>query len=151
LTLSIALTLALAACSSGSDTAEPSPAGETPTEESVAATPDEIPDDDDAGGDYDCDELTGYAITYRAAAAPIGVTEDQETMDASAIDFDALEAAIEGLRPIQDIDGIFGPIRENLDNMVFDIQALRDGRFAEKKGDYGAAGLVAVIGEEVCG
>ena len=72
-------------------------------------------------------------------------------MDAFAIDLDALEAAIEGLRPIQDIDGIFGPIRENLDNMVLDIQALRDGRFAEKKGDYSAAGLSAVIGEEVCG
>lgn len=151
LVLPVAFSLALAACSSGSDATEPSPVGETLTEEPAAAAPDDSADDDSAGGDYDCDELSGYAITYRAAAAPIGATEDQETMDAFAIDLDALEAAIEGLRPIQDIDGIFGPIRENLDNMVLDIQALRDGRFAEKKGDYSAAGLSAVIGEEVCG
>lgn len=151
LALLVMLSLALAACSSGPDTADPPLDGEVPTETSVAAQPEESPSDDGAGGDFDCDELTAYAMTYRAAASPISLIEDQVMMDDFGIDLDALEAAVEGLRPIQDIDGIFGPVRENLDNMVFDIQALRDGRFAETKGDYSAAGLTAVLGEEICG
>ena len=111
-------------------------------------------DGDDAGetpaGDFDCDLLGEHAAIIRGANGWVPQVDDAASFELIGGDLDVVDAAIEGLRPIQDIDGVFGPVREGLDNLSADIQAIRDGRYDEKVGVYMVAGINAVLGEEVC-
>jgi hypothetical protein len=56
---------------------------------------------------------------------------------------DAMETAIEAFRPYQDIDTIFGPIKDGLDNLATDIAAARAGEFqyGEPSGEYPSVGI----------
>jgi len=154
--LVVALSLFGAACSSsnGDDAASP----DSSDVEADASSDEESGDlGDDEGesssGDFDCDLLAEYAATIRGAGGWVPQVVDQETFEAvdGLENLDKVDAAIEGLRPIQDIDGLFGPVREGLDNLATDVQAIRESRYDAKVGDYNVAGLNAVIADEVCG
>lgn len=148
------LTISLAACSSGSETTSSSDDGdaaETPTTQSEPAQNGEGPTEESAsGGNSDCETMEQHAAVLRSANGWLPQIVDEEQMRLFSVDLDLVDEAIDGLRPIQDIDGLFGTSREGLDNMATDIQALRDGQFDEKVGEYDVAGLTAVIGEEIC-
>ncbi len=115
-----------------------------------------VPADDDdsvaATGDVDCDQLGAHAALIRGAGGSIPQIVDDETLELFEGDkyFDEIDAAVEGLRPIQDIDGVFGTVRQGLDNLAADVQAIREGRYDDKVGAYNTAGIGAVLGEEVC-
>lgn len=151
----LALMLFSEACSSSSGTADASDPGDA-VDAAQAQTGDEEAETADtedgapAGGDFDCEVLGKFAATLRGANGWLPQITDQESMDLFGGDLDAVDEAIEGLRPIQDIDGIFGTPREGLDNMAADTQAAREGRYSEMVGDYGVVAVSAVLGEEVC-
>ncbi|NND03292.1 MAG: hypothetical protein HKN91_10945 [Acidimicrobiia bacterium] len=105
---------------------------------------------DSGSADFDCEELGAHAAVIRGANGWVPQIVDADALELIGGDLDEVDAAIDGLRPIQDIDGIFGTIQEGLDNMAADIQAIRDGRYGEFVGGYNIAGINAVIGEEVC-
>lgn len=161
LTLLCAMALLLGACSSGSDsatgeedeTATTAEASETNDATSGDSDPAPEPADDSANSDYDCDALGEYALTLRQANGwlpQVMAQESTEILEALGGDLDGLDAAIEGLRPIQDIDGVLGAPREGLDNMAADIAAVRAETYGESAGSYKIAAVSAVLGEEIC-
>ncbi len=126
-----ALTILLAACSSGS--------GSTP--ESDASAPAEDNASEEAAQpanntEYDCDELTDFVSVIRSATT--WLPHVPATGDPSAESLDKIDAAVAALRPLQDFEGLFGTSREGLDNLTADVQAVRDGTFSERSGGYAA-------------
>lgn len=158
LALALATALILSACSSGSDsaatdgndgastaTSEPAPAG-SDSDEPVTT---DGPTDDQ----YDCEALAEYSLVLRTANGwlpQVMAEESPEMIDALGGDLDEIDAAIEGLRPIQDIDNLFGPPREGLDNMASDVAAIRAETYGETAGPYNVASITAVLGEDIC-
>lgn len=143
----LAVAFAASACSSGSGEGEvTSAAGGQDVTETAAD-----PQGDEPAGDFaiSCEEAGEAAMIVRASALTMGQL-NTENEDLIELDYDALLAAIEVLRPIQDVDGIFGPMRDNLDNLEADVAVLREQRYDDTVGDYGVATMNAVIGEEIC-
>lgn len=137
----VLLLLVLSGCSSAAEEGSPSAEseGSATAQEAGAAV-----------GDFDCEALGRHAAVIRSANGWVRQIDGPEAFDLIGEDLDEVDAAIEGLRPIQDIEGIFGTTRQGLDNLAADIQAIRDGRYGEYALDYNSPGISAVLGEEVC-
>ncbi len=155
----VAILLLASACSSGGDDATDTAAIETETEtEAAPAAEDEAEEEEPSsssaeGDDGDlgitCDEASEAVITLRSSNAFLTATAAGNG-EGLELDFDATLAAVEKLRVIQDVDGIFGPPREHLDIIEADLVAASEGRIADMVGDYGWTAINAVVGEEVC-
>lgn len=99
-----------------------------------------------------CDVAGEAAALLRGANGWVPQVVDAESNDliGSTDSGASVLAAIETLRPIQDIEGPLGSMREGLDNMEADIIAINEGRFDDKVGGYSIAAMNGVIGEEIC-
>ncbi len=108
----VAVAMLVGACSSGGDTA-----AESEESDATAAA--------SAGGSVDCEFLGEQRVVIQANAVQMQVIDNQEGFDLmiGAEGLDAMETAIEAFRPYQDIDTIFGPLKEGLDNLSTDIAA----------------------------
>lgn len=156
-----AILVLASACSSGGDDATDTASSiesETETEVDAPTAEDEAEEEEPssssaAGDDGDlgitCDEASQAVITLRSSNAFLTATVAGNG-EGLELDFDATLAAVEKLRVIQDVDGIFGPPREHLDIIEADLVAASEGRIADMVGDYGWTALNAVVGEEVC-
>lgn len=153
----VAILLSAAACSSGSDTTAAADGGSSDaTVEETNSDSDESSQDQTAavdGGDganvLTCDEATDPSIIVRGSNSWLTATAAGNGGDLDP-DYDSTLEAIEALRPIQDIEGIFGSMREGLDNMEADVIAAREGRNADMGGEYNIVAMNAVVGEEIC-
>lgn len=155
--LMLTIVLAASACSSGDDDT----AGDS-TDETAAATADGTADTDDepesegneeseGGSALSCADAEEASAWIRGANQAMVQISDAGTDELFGLDYDEILGAIETLRAIQDIDGIFGTMRPGLDNMEADIAAIQEGRYDDKVGEYGVIAMNGVIGEEVCG
>ncbi len=145
LVLFVLVLMVFTACSSGDDTSVTVVTDGSDGGAATTAVPAET-----GSAEFDCETLGAHATTLRGANGWVPQMDTAEKFEDFGGDLDAVEAAIEGLRPIQDIEGVFGTTREGLDNMATDIQAIRDGRYGEFVGGYNTTGISAVLGEEVC-
>jgi len=147
-----AITLVAGACSSAQDNAdgglitttesnEPAPAADEPAEESATAG-------------TDCEFLGAQRVALQSYAAQMTVLDNEETFDLAVGDegLDAMETAIEAFRPYENIDTIFGPIKEGLDNLATDIASVRAGEFqyGEPSGTYSLVGINGLLEELDC-
>lgn len=147
---------AAGACSSSDDDTADDGAGSAGSDPTASADTDA---DADAGADagtdtpagLTCDEAGPPSALLRGANGWLPQITDAESAATIGGDFNAVLQAIETLRPIQDIEGIFGTMRQGLDNMAADIVAVQEDRYGDMVGDYSVATMNAVIGEEVCG
>ena len=152
-----AMALLLGACSSSADSTEAAEDATTAPEPTETPAADDAPASEEQAlnsGDYDCEALSDDLIILRSASGWLPQVMDQgsqELLDAFGGDLDAIDEAIEGLRPIQDIDSVLGTGREGLDNMSADVAAIRAETYGESAGSYGVAALTAAWGEEICG
>ena len=143
----VLLVIVLGVLSGCSSSDEPS----APVETDASATASETTAASNAStGDFDCEALGAHAAVVRGAGGWGPQITDAELWEAIGGDLDVVDEAIEGLRPIQDIEGIFGTTREGLDNLAADVQAIRDGNYGDFVGSYNTSGISAVLGEEVC-
>ena len=147
--ISMLMVLAFAAGACSSSDGEADASADVADTTAEASDPAEKPDSSDAA--LSCDEAGEPAALLRGASGWVGQIVDAETAELLGGDYEAVLNAIETLRPIQDIDGSFGPMRQGLDNLEADIMAIQEGRYGDKVGEYGTVAMNAVIGEEVCG
>ncbi len=146
----IVLTLLMAACSSGSEDSSPASPEQSTSVASGQAESSDDTSDSGSTSDLDCATMEEHLAVLRNVTGVIPQITDQEMMDVLAIDLDAVDEAIEGLRPVQDIEGLFGTSRETLDNFAANIQFLREGQYGEKAGPSTLVALTSVVADEVC-
>ena len=141
------LALAAGACSSSDGEADTSAdRADTTTESGDSA---EEPDAGEAP--LSCEEVGEPAALLRGANGWIIQVVDADSDALLGGDYEALLQAIEDLRPIQDIEGLFGTMRQGLDNLEADVIAIQEGRYDDKVGEYGIVTMNAVVVEEICG
>lgn len=104
-------------------------------------------------GDVDCVALLTHRMSYVQIAGTLGVHEEPsaplEIHGESG--FALAEEAIAAFRPYQDVQPeVFGPIREGLDNLENDIQAVRDGSFTGATGGYSSVAIAPVLATLGC-
>lgn len=159
----LALFTIVGACSSGSDeatatsdtdsaaAADDDASSEDATSESDTSS-DQASSDGGDSGDYalTCDEATELITVVRGSNGWLTATAAGNGGDLDP-DFDATIDAVQGLRAIQDVEGLFGTMRAGLDNVEADAIAASEGRNADMVGDYDFIAMNAVIGEEICG
>lgn len=152
----VAILLFAGACSSSTDSTtaasdeSSADTGSTDVAESDTSSDDESSSDDDSASfALTCDEVIEPSNVIRGSHGWLQQISEENVADL-APDYDRTLAAIEALRPIQDIDGVLGTMREGLDNMEADLVAAREGRFDDMVGGYSVASMNAVIGQEIC-
>jgi len=160
LALICAAALVASACSTASDQADgttsapPTAPAQSDTGSTAATTASTAPQGtsaDATSGDLDCEEFERLAGVVRGALPLMANTSDAATMDAFGIDLDKLDEAIEGLRPIQDMESALGNPREALDAVATDVQAFREGRFDDRVSSVTSiVPITDVIAQQVC-
>ena len=145
--LAVSLVLALAACGGSDDSSAESTVA--PQQDATSETEAPAPADD-----VDCTLLGEQRPALQTYANMMTIVDTEEGFEVGigASGLDTMEVAIEAFRPYQDIDTIFGPVREGLDNLTTDITAARAGTFqyGEPSGPYGTTRLSALL-DELCG
>ena len=160
LALFCAAALIAAGCSTASDqvsnTASTSPTtgaeGDTPsTQAPTASTAPQATDASSSTGDLDCEELERLAGVVRGALPLMANISDAAMLEAFGLDLDEIDEAIDGLRPIQDMESAQGSPRESLDAIAADVQAFREGRFDDRASSVTSiVPITDVIAEQVC-
>lgn len=160
--LFLALVLAAGACSSDSETT--TDAADAGSEEASSGTEppsgadEEVSDDEAAGGDDDgnaayaleCQEAGALSGTLRSANGLLQQINEENAGDLSP-DYEGILAAIEGLRPIEDVEGPIGSMSEGLDAMEVDVAAAQAGRYEDIAGGYNISKMNGVIVDVICG
>lgn len=147
LILGVSLVLALASCGGSDDSSAEATAA--PQQDATSET--EAPT---AAADADCTLLGEQRPVLQSYANQMTILDKESQFDLmiGVEGLDAMETAIAAFRPYQDIDTIFGPAKEGLNNLTADIDAIREGQFqfGEPSGPYGTTTLSALL-DELCG
>lgn len=101
------------------------------------------------GAAVSCDAASEASTVLAGATQAMGqLSVDNE--DLFDLDYDAIVASVEVLRPIQEVEGPLGSMQEGLDNITADVTILQESRYDDTVGSYGVSAMNAVIGEEIC-
>ena len=153
--LLLALLLVASACSSDSADAVDTSAADVgvPDADVSESSGDEASSSDaaDSGGDYalSCDEVREATLAIRLSKSWMTATAAGNG-DGLDPDYDATLNAVTTLRAVQDVDGIFGPIRGGLDVLESDAIAAKEGRAADMQGDGYESAALGGVEEVIC-